>query len=458
MTTVASPNAGEIKMVNKDEAVTLSKNKDIAIMPGVNVKVADSNDIRYYIYKTITEPGDYEVRGAVFGTEPGNWNPQNFAGFFYDIKDNLGKENLVFVPDAANPRSLVADTGIAYTTTVEPKTFDFDAWGQFNVIGFLAEKYFAGYINNETTKEDVLYEESDDDNVLADDQLNKILIDDDTERTVTSGTPLELMEGYMLAIKEIDVDGNKVYVELSKDGAVVDSKVLSPSKEGASMKDKTYYFKKTVGDSKDLVTIAVHFKNAFRGANQNLATVDGIWQISEEFVDVSADQEFDKMTTVASPNAGEIKMVNKDEAVTLSKNKEISLMPGVNVKVADSNDIRYYIFKPVTIEGAAETPAANLTAEAKPAVEAPSAEAKAVETTATAAAAATTAEAAATEKVAAAKEDLTAAKENVTKTAEAAGAAKEAASTEAKKQPGFEGIFAIAGLLAVAYLVLGRKE
>ena len=396
-----------------------------------------------------------EVRGQVFGTDPGNWNPQNFAGFFYDIKDNLGKENLVFTPDAANPRSLPADTGIAYTTTVEPKTFDFDAWGQFNVIGFLAEKYFAGYINNETTKDDLLYEESDDDNVLADDQLNKILIDDDTERTVTSGTPLELMEGYMLAIKEIDVDGNKVYVELSKDGAVVDSKVMSPSKEGATMKDKTYYFKKTVGDSKDLVTIAVHFKNAFRGANQNLATVDGIWQISEEFVDVSADQEFDKMTTVASPNAGEIKMVNKDEAVTLSKNKEISLMPGVNVKVADSNDLRYYIFKPVTIEGeAAEAPAA----EVKPAVEAPSAEAKAVETTAAAAAAATTAEAAATEKVAEAKEDLTAAKENVTKTAEAAGAAKEAASTEAKKQPGFEGIFAIAGLLAVAYLVLGRKE
>jgi PGF-CTERM protein len=288
--------------------------------------------------------------------------------------------------------------------------------------------------------------------------LNKILIDDDTERTVTSGTPLELMEGYMLAIKEIDVDGNKVYVELSKDGAVVDSKVMSPSKEGATMKDKTYYFKKTVGDSKDLVTIAVHFKNAFRGANQNLATVDGIWQISEEFVDVSADQEFDKMTTVASPNAGEIKMVNKDEAVTLSKNKEISLMPGVNVKVADSNDLRYYIFKPVTIEGAAETPAANLTAEAKPAVEAPSAEAKAVKTTATAAAAATTAEAAATEKVAAAKENLTAAKENVTKTAEAAEAAKEAAPAASNSMPGFEGIFAIAGLLAVAYLVLGRKE
>jgi glutamyl/glutaminyl-tRNA synthetase len=189
-----------------------------------------------------------------------------------------------------------------------------------------------------------------------------------------------------------------------------------------------------------------------------LATVDGIWQISEEFVDVSADQEFDKMTTVASPNAGEIKMVNKDEAVTLSKNKEISLMPGVNVKVADSNDLRYYIFKPVTIEGEAATAEAAATKTEAAAAENVTAATKTEAAATEKVAAATAAEAAATEKVAAAKENLAAAKENATKTAEAAGAAKEAAPAEAKKQPGFEGIFAIAGLLAVAYLVLGRKE
>jgi hypothetical protein len=41
------------------------------------------------------------------------------------------------------------------------------------------------------------------------------------------------------------------------------------------MADKTYYYKKTVGDQKDLVIIGVHFKNAFRGSDQNWATVDG---------------------------------------------------------------------------------------------------------------------------------------------------------------------------------------
>ena len=83
----------------------------------------------------------------------------------------------------------------------------------------MAEKYFAGYLDTPDSTDDILFEESDDENVLSDEQLLKILEDDDTEMTVTSGTPLKLEEGYELAIKSIDIDGNKVYLELSKDGA-----------------------------------------------------------------------------------------------------------------------------------------------------------------------------------------------------------------------------------------------
>ena len=58
-----------------------------------------------------------------------------------------------------------------------------------------------------------------------------------------------------------------------------------------------------------------------------------------------------------------------------------------------------------------------------------------------------------------AEEKAEAVHENVT---EAAGAAKEAAASAEKAAekaaPGFEGLFAVTGLLAVAYLVLGRRE
>jgi S-layer protein (TIGR01567 family) len=367
---------------------------------------------------TISVVGAVEIRGQV-ATGDMVWNPQNFAGFFYDIKNDLGTETLTTTISEGN--KLQEPNGITYTTTAQKKDFKFEDWGYYNVLGFLAKKYFAGYVEDATLSAEnpnpqILFTESTDENSLADEQLEEILLDDDTEMTVTSGTPLKLGEGYELAIKSIDIDGNKVYLELTKDGESVDSKVISPSKDGATIVDKTYYYKKPqVGDQQKLVTIAVHFKNAFRGAEENLATIDGVWQISDTPTEVKVDTEYDKMriATVDSTN-GVITMDNKDNSVTLSRNKNIDLMENIMIKTADNATLRYYIYEPVTIEGAA--PAAEA-APAAPAEVTPAAPVEAAPAPA----------------------------ENVTPTAQ-------------PSQPGFEGIFAIAGLLAVAYLVLGRRE
>ena len=58
-------------------------------------------------------------------------------------------------------------------------------------MGFLADKYFAGYVENDDAEKNILFKESTDENSLSSEQLQKILIDDDTEKTVTSGTPIE---------------------------------------------------------------------------------------------------------------------------------------------------------------------------------------------------------------------------------------------------------------------------
>ncbi|MCX6672352.1 MAG: S-layer protein domain-containing protein, partial [Methanothrix sp.] len=193
-----------------------------------------------------------EVRGQVAGEVSGvskldpndnsfTWNSSNFAGFFYDIKKDLGKEELKVILTGmgeGKKDKLSGDDprGIIYTTSTQNKAFERDLWGSYKVIGFQAEKYFAGY-NEGASEEDgsnIFFKESTDKNSLSSEQLEKILMDSKDEMTVTSGTPLKLGEGYELAIKSIDIDGNKVYVELSKDGAVVDSKVVSPSKDGAN--------------------------------------------------------------------------------------------------------------------------------------------------------------------------------------------------------------------------------
>ena len=101
----------------------------------------------------------------------------------------------------------------------------------------------------------------------------------------------------------------------------------------------------------------MHFKNAFRGADQNLATIDGVWQISDTPTEVKVDTEYDKMSIRTVDAADTITMDNKDNAITLSKNKDTALMAGINIKTADQDEItaenplRFYIYKEITEPG-----------------------------------------------------------------------------------------------------------
>ena len=89
---------------------------------------------------------------------------------------------------------------------------------------------------------------------------------------------MKLAEGYELAIKAID-DNNETHIELTKNGQVMDDKVVQPDITNSTIADQTYCYK--TSDSTDIIQIAVHFKNAFRGADTNIATVDGEFQISD---------------------------------------------------------------------------------------------------------------------------------------------------------------------------------
>src|SRR3990170_3874297 len=69
-----------------------------------------------------------EVRGAVWNetgpmnTTNASWNPQNFAGFYYDLKDDLGKENLtIYQNDLSRNQRTIAKSNLVYMTQAQPK-------------------------------------------------------------------------------------------------------------------------------------------------------------------------------------------------------------------------------------------------------------------------------------------------------------------------------------------------
>jgi S-layer protein (TIGR01567 family) len=286
------------------------------------------------------------------------------------VRPDKGSATLGDQPDAINNR------GIIYTTRAQSKNFKFKSWGQHKVIGFLSEMYFAAYDKKVTqamndTGETVayLFDKSENGNLMTNEQLTKVLIDSDTETTFTSDNPLELREGYVLAIKSIDFKGDKVYLELSKNGQVADDKVVQPSKDRATMTDKTYYYNKTIGRGDEIVTIAVHFKDAFRGSGDNSAIVDGIFQISDTPIYIESNQQYGKMSIKKVDSMKlSILMDNKNYNITLSKNKNILLMEdiysknsnedttAIYIKTSDqesinsTNPLRYYIYKKEVIE------------------------------------------------------------------------------------------------------------
>ncbi|MDD4653097.1 MAG: S-layer protein domain-containing protein, partial [Methanothrix sp.] len=204
---------------------------------------------------------ELDIRSEVAGTTNGvsnladdsfTWNPQNFPGFYYDPKKDIGTEELKVSITDENDLSGDAPYGVVYTTTACQSAFRRSDFGSYNVIGFLGEKYFAGYINDTGLDQwmQIPLLRSDDPNSLEKGQLQKILMDDNSEIVVTQSEPLELLEGYQLSLKAIDGRSSRVDLELRKDGVVVDTGSAYPSKDDATYSDKSYTYKKDLGDQK----------------------------------------------------------------------------------------------------------------------------------------------------------------------------------------------------------------
>ena len=311
---------------------------------------------------------DVEVRGSAtnVGVAQFTWDNFTFPGFYYDINKNLGAETLTFTLSGATPTGATLSDqqdpatgmrGAVYETRAQLKKFKYKRWGMYDVIGFLGDKYFAAYdptvtadIANANEGVALLYDGSKNRNLMTNEQISQVLVDDNTEMLINSSSPLKLKEGYELAIKSINVNETKVMLELRKNGQSVDTKIIQPTIANSRMVDQTYYYKTNLGDTTDIIQIAVHFKNAFHGADKDSATIDGIFQISDTPILLKSDQQFGKMSIRNVDATGmSITMDNKDNQITLSKNKDVVLMQNIHIKTADQDGtaatpLRYYIY------------------------------------------------------------------------------------------------------------------
>lgn len=312
-----------------------------------------------------------EISGAVadLGMSQFTWDHSNFAGFFYDINKNIGTETLTFSlsgTDSENSSSALSDVenaygnrGVLYQTAAQVVNFKYKPWGQYYVIGFLGDRDFAAYNRQITSTMSeanitvpVLHNKSVNRNLMANEQISTVLIDDDSEKAISSDNPLILKEGYQLFLKGIDTDSKGVLLELRKNNQTINTNIVRLSKDSATTSDQTYYFKTDLGATKDIIIIAVHLKDAIKTDSKANAIIDGIFQVSDNPISIKVDQQFDKLSIrTVDPNRMTITMDNKDHQIVLAKNMDISLMENFHIKTADQSTIsadrplRYYVYR-----------------------------------------------------------------------------------------------------------------
>ena len=255
------------------------------------------------------------------------WDYRSFSGFFYDMENDVGTEELT-VNLAGSSRTIDSDN-LVYKTSPKDLDFEYGYWGDYQVIGFMAEKYFAGYIGDENG----LFSEGQ--SFLNEGQLRQVLIDSDDSQTLASGSALTLEEGYELQIKQIDIDGEKVYLGLSKDGEEIDSKVVSP--EG-SLKSSTYEYKVEIS-GEDVPIIMAHIESVFASTENDLVTVDGLFQLSDTYASVEDGDEYGKMN-VQSVDENGVEMNNED-SINLKKGSTVNIFGEVGFIVADADELRF---------------------------------------------------------------------------------------------------------------------
>lgn len=250
------------------------------------------------------------------------WTPQTYSGFYYDLDTGEGSETMTIQLDEGS-RS-VSRNGLQYETKPVETKFEYGNWGSYQVIGFMAERYFAGYTESSNFTNDEI-------SVISDGQLSKILIDSDDRKSLYTGSSLILEEGYSLNIVEVDVNGDTVWVQLEKDGDVIDDGFLSSNRD--------YVYETDIGEADDVPLIAVHLAQIFRGTETNAVFVEGIFQISDEYVQIENGDRFGKMEISSTSSSGII-MRNRD-SFTLSRGDTVDIMGKLSFIVADASELRF---------------------------------------------------------------------------------------------------------------------
>ncbi len=345
----------------------------------------------------------YEFMGAV-GDVPGWINltsKDNPSILWYDIDEQKGDESIEMFIDS----NIDIDGGNFTYTTATYTTEDSD----LEQIAWMGSSY--AVVVNETSEmwisEYLVDEENDDDYLLA------------------VGESMSLPDGFSITADQIDVEGDKAMFTISQNGEALDSEVVDTK---ADPRFPYFLYDTDLDDDGDDDDTVMNFTvdTVFAGMNSNMVKIKNIDLISLDPIEIKNNDDDLFNDFIVRVDAGTVRIELDDEDISLSSDGITDIFADrISVRINDKDD--YAAVVKEIIIGGVPTPTETATAVGT--------------------------------------EEPTEPTTNVT--GDATGVPTEGPTdavvetevpTEPTPEPGFEAVFAVAGLLAVAYLVLRQRE
>ena len=314
----------------------------------------NATDVKYKIRSNI-----YDNCDSSLGTGDFYWDANTFPGFWYQIKPGLSSELLYLYNENSSSTfqlgDIINEGDLYYVSKPQVKKTKIggcDDGSTYIVDDVDLKKYYllgffgSGYV---AMPEDPSSLSAG----CKPDKIAKILVEygSDDKKQLKSGEEWELADGWTLVADQIDVDGEKVWVHLKKDGEEIDSGVISSSANMTNM-EKTYLYK----DSDDYPVFYCSVESIFRGTDTDFAVFKYAY-LRGDIMTIESGNTYGAFevdgfevplemngTDYAGSGSGTV-LNTGDDAIVMSSNKDITLnadkmidlYSGIYIKTEDTS-------------------------------------------------------------------------------------------------------------------------
>jgi S-layer protein (TIGR01567 family) len=303
----------------------------LAMMP------ANASDVTYKIRSTVYDNTDPSVGSGDF-----YWDANAFSSFWFQIKPGLSSE-VLYIHNSVNssePIKLgdkIEEGDLYYVSkpqTKKAKIGGSDSGVTYIVDGVDLKKYYLmGFFGSQYVA--MPKDPSDLSAGCKPDKIARILMefDSDKKKQMFSGDEWKLADGWSLVVQQVDAGGNKVCLQLKRNGKEMNSAVLSGDMN-LEAPERTYLYK----DCDDNPVFYCYVDSIFRGMDADFVVFKYAY-LRSDLISFESGDNYDIFdvegfvvpavmngTNYAGSGSGTV-LNTGDDALVMASNEDVTLDP-----------------------------------------------------------------------------------------------------------------------------------